>query len=307
MRSACPHEQDGVYDLIAYHLGWIDEDGTPVEGGSGKMVRSHLCFLAASGYGDPGCAAKAAAAMELVHAFSLIHDDIEDGDTERRHRPTLWALHGVPLALNAGDGLFALALKTITLASESLPHPACIRAIDLFVSGALKMIEGQHWDIDYEGRPRVSLDQYEAMAVRKTGALLGTSLALGAIFSGADSLDERLLFEAGQEMGLAFQAVDDALAIWGDPELTGKAVGNDLQRGKKSLPVVLQQALYPARRGGESSFEAMAADSNIRLEISHYATEHAQRARDLIGKTAMSPEAREELSSVIDFILQREI
>lgn len=286
----------GVYGLVAYHLGWRDECGRQLDGTSGKLLRPTLCLLVAESFGGANPAAvDAACAIELVHAFSLVHDDIEDGDRERRGRPTLWALKGVPLAINAGDSLFALAHRAMNDAAAVLCGADAAEACRIFSDACLRMIEGQHDDLSMESQTIASLAEYEAMAARKTGALLGASLAIGGLFGGASPADVEALREAGVEMGLAFQAVDDALAIWGDSQATGKPAKNDLERGKKSLPVVI------AREIGISPDDARA-----RERCHSYARAHADNARRLIRGTGVSADAIARLDTMIDFVIERE-
>jgi geranylgeranyl diphosphate synthase type I len=296
MREVLSPYHGGVYDLVAYHLGWADVDGRPAEMASGKLVRPLLCLAAAHGYGDERAALDAAVALELLHAFSLVHDDIEDGDTERRHRPTLWALRGVPMAINAGDSLFALAHRVLIDAVAALPPTTALRALRLFEDATLRMIEGQHDDLEFETRSAVTLAEYVRMTSGKTGALIGASLALGGVFGGGPEDDVNRLQEAGVSIGIAFQAVDDALSFWGDARRTGKAVGNDAARGKKSLPVVLGAAL-----NGHGERETA-----LRTATQALAREHAERGRSLLRETTMRPEGRSEIEELIDFILERE-
>jgi geranylgeranyl diphosphate synthase, type I len=297
LRSVFAPHQGGVYDLASYHLGFTDERGRPANGAGGKLLRPVLCLVTASGYGDYQRALDVAVALELLHAFSLVHDDIEDGDDRRRHRPTLWALHGVPLALNAGDSLFALAHRVLGDACQALTRDEAGAAMRTFSDAALRMIEGQHWDIEFESRPSVTLAQYEAMSAGKTGALLGAALALGAICGGASSTDVDRLRDAGVQLGLAFQAIDDALAVWGDASVTGKPAGNDVARGKKSLAVVLAAA------AGASAVE----DPSLRGEIRRIATEHAERVREHISATTISAAAAADLEALAAFVLDREL
>src|SRR5262249_591179 len=152
------------------------------------------------------------------------------------HRPTLWALHGVPLAINAGDALFSLAHSTLVEACGMTRPELGIDVLRIFTDACMRMIEGQHFDLCFEARSSLSLGEYIDMAARTTGALMGAALAIGGCVANAPSCDVGLLRDAGEAAGLAFQALDDALAIWGEGAVTGKAVGNDLERGKKSLP-----------------------------------------------------------------------
>jgi geranylgeranyl diphosphate synthase type I len=295
MRDALARYDGGVYELVAYHLGWRDEHGRPADSGAGKMLRPALCLAAASGYGDAADAADAAVALELLHAFSLVHDDIEDGDRERRHRPALWALRGVPLAINAGDCLFALAHRVLHDAIAPLPPARALPALRIFDDACLSMIEGQHLDIEFESRPAVSREAYVRMSAGKTGALIGASLALGGLCGGAPEDGVQALREAGIEAGLAFQAVDDALAVWGEPATTGKPAGNDAARGKKSLPaVVAAERALPLD------------DPAVRADVMRIAGEHAERARALLQTAALAPGARAAIDDLISFMLRRE-
>ena len=301
-----------VYDLCAYHMGWRDEQMRAIDHYSGKMLRPALCLTACSGFAEPARAVSMGAAIELLHAFSLLHDDIEDHDTERHGRPTVWKLVGVPLALNAGDCMFTLAHRLFFEAIGTLPPVEAATAQQTFSNACLRMIEGQHRDIEFEGVASVSTAQYVEMSRGKTGALLGASLALGALCAGGEGAAEETreaLQAAGVELGLAFQAVDDVLAIWGNPALTGKAVGNDLARGKKSLPVALAQ-----ERGWEAALDRLTLDGlrddleqlGVRDAVLAFAVDHAAAARAGIAAVVPDSAARADLNTLIDFSLQRQ-
>jgi geranylgeranyl diphosphate synthase type I len=296
LESLFGRSRDGVDRLVAYHLGLLDEAGQPSSGPAGKLLRPTLLLLVAEAYGGSPAALDAAVAIELVHAFSLVHDDIEDGDRERRHRPTLWALHGIPLALNAGDSLFARAHRVLADACALAPPERAVELLRLFGEACLEMIEGQHLDLTFEREPGISLAQYEAMARRKTGALIGAALAMGACVSGAPAHEVAALRDAGMAAGLAFQAVDDGLAIWGDPAETGKAAGNDLARGKKSLPVVL---------AGELGLSVEAGSNSVRERVLAYATAQAGHARSLIAGACNNQSIRAEMEHVLESMVNR--
>lgn len=297
MREHLTPHPGGVYDLIDYHLGW-DAPDAPL---AGKLLRPTICLTVAAGYGDPERAIDAAVSLELLHAFTLVHDDIEDGDIERHHRPTLWASYGVPLAINAGDSLFAQAHRVLDAGIASLSPQRALLARRIFDDASLKMIEAQHADLDLETAAVVQLEAYVEMTAGKTGALLGASLALGAVFAGASEPDVELLSEAGVMAGIAFQAVDDALAFWGDSTRTGKATGNDLARGKKSLPVVLA-----AVRGWNVAGLSIERSASLRAEAMAFAADYAGRAKAGIDSTQATAEAREELKRLIEFLVIRE-
>ena len=221
--------------IAAYHLGWTEADGTPRTGGGGKALRPALALLAAQAAdASPEVARPGAVAVELVHNFSLLHDDVIDGDVERRHRPTVWALEGASAAILAGDEMLSVAYATLLDPSVG-PHG--IPAARVLAATVRDLIRGQFEDVAFEHRDGVRLEECLAMADGKTAALLSASAAVGAVLAGADAAVVDALAAYGRHLGIAFQLVDDLLGIWGDPEATGKAVGADLRARKKTLPV----------------------------------------------------------------------
>ncbi|WP_208765383.1 family 2 encapsulin nanocompartment cargo protein polyprenyl transferase [Streptomyces albidochromogenes] len=237
LRAAVESLPGSIRRIARYHFGWEHADGTPATGQAGKAIRPALVLAAAEALGgDPGPAARAAAAVELAHNFTLLHDDVIDEDPTRRNRPTAWTVFGVPDAIVAGDAMCALALG---LLAED-PHPAAARASARLSACVIELCAGQQSDCAFERRgPRdVSLDECLTMAEAKTGALLGCACALGALYAGADEEGVAAMDAFGREAGLAFQLIDDLIGIWGDPSHTGKPAGADLVAHKKSLPVV---------------------------------------------------------------------
>nr|WP_079408036.1 family 2 encapsulin nanocompartment cargo protein polyprenyl transferase [Streptomyces sp. 3211] len=225
--------------VAMYHFGWEHEDGSPAAGGAGKAIRPALVLAAAQALRGPDAgpadeAVKAAAAVELAHNFTLLHDDIIDKDVRRRGRATAWTVFGTPDAIITGDAMMALALR---LLAED-PHPAAAAASARLAACIIELCAGQQADCAFEQRPEVSLDECLAMATAKTGALLGCACALGALYAGAGTEEVDAMDAFGREAGLAFQLIDDLIGIWGDPGHTGKPAGADLIARKKSLPVV---------------------------------------------------------------------
>jgi geranylgeranyl diphosphate synthase, type I len=221
--------------VAAYHLGLADADGNPTRSGSGKALRPALALLSARAAGSPPeRGVTAAVAVELVHNFSLLHDDIMDGDTERRHRPTAWTVFGVGGAILAGDALLALA-QELLLESE-MPHSAW--AARCLSTAVQRLIGGQGSDLAFEKRDDVTLSECLDMAGDKTAALMACACSIGAMHLGAPPALAMGLAGFGNHVGLAFQLTDDLLGIWGAPEVTGKPVRADLRARKKSLPVV---------------------------------------------------------------------
>jgi len=238
-------EPPALYKMLRYHLGWEDVRGHPTESSGGKGLRPALCLLSCEAAGgDWRRALPAAAAVELVHNFSLIHDDIQDRDTERHHRPTVWSVWGEAQAINAGDALLSLArLAVLGLRDEGLAADHALEAARILDERTLEMVEGQTMDLTFEGDLDVSADDYIGMIEKKSGALFDASLGLGALAAGDPHVAEGM-GRCGRLLGTAFQIRDDMLGIWGEPGKTGKSVAGDIRRRKKSLPVVY--ALYHA-------------------------------------------------------------
>ncbi|MEV8511718.1 polyprenyl synthetase family protein [Dactylosporangium sp. NPDC051484] len=232
--------------VAAYHLGYCDADGAPSAAG-GKGIRPALALLSARAAGQsPERGVDAAVAVELAHNFSLLHDDVMDQDTLRRHRPTAWAVFGPAAAILAGDALMLLAHDA--LADESRPGGA--KAARRLATDVHRLIAGQAADLDFERRDDVSLDECLAMSADKTAALMSCACALGALLCGAPAAVTRGLSRFGEHLGMSFQLVDDQLGIWGEPGRTGKPVGSDLRARKKSVPIV--HALTSGTAAGEA-------------------------------------------------------
>ncbi|TAK35181.1 MAG: polyprenyl synthetase family protein [Chloroflexota bacterium] len=228
------------YGMMRYHLGWTDERFGPIETRGGKRLRPVLCLLACEAvHGSHEMALPAAVAVELLHNFSLIHDDIEDRSAERHHRRTVWKVWGEPQAINTGDGMHVLARLALSqLGERGVPPATVLRALQLLDETALRLCEGQYMDMGFETRLDIGVGEYLAMIQRKTGALLECCLELGAMLGTSDQQSIDALRRFGAELGRAFQMRDDLLGIWGQSEITGKATGDDIRQRKKTLPVI---------------------------------------------------------------------
>ncbi|MEX0787051.1 MAG: polyprenyl synthetase family protein [Dehalococcoidia bacterium] len=241
LRAALDQRPVPPFTLMRYHLGWEDKDGNPVEGRGGKLLRPALCLLCCEATGgDWRRALPAAAALELIHNFTLIHDDVEDASRQRHGRETLWSVWGEAQAINAGDGMFALAQATLLRLTER-GHPAgrVIEAARMLHEATLRLCEGQHLDLLNEDKRQISHEDYLRMIEGKTAALLAASTGIGALLGGATPETTDALFEFGRRLGLAYQVRDDLLGVWGNVAETGKPAGDDLRAGKQSYPVVV--------------------------------------------------------------------
>ncbi|MFM9371237.1 polyprenyl synthetase family protein [Streptomyces sp. Da 82-17] len=256
LRAAVDRLAPPMDTVAAYHFGWIDAEGRPSAGDGGKAVRPALALLSAEAAGAaPEVGIPGAVAVELVHNFSLLHDDLMDGDEQRRHRDTVWKVHGPAQAILVGDALFALA-NEILLELDTVEAGRATRRLTI---ASRKLIDGQAQDISYEHRERVTVEECLEMEGNKTGALLACAVSIGAVLGGADERTADALERYGYHLGLAFQAVDDLLGIWGDPDATGKQTWSDLRQRKKSLPVVA--ALSAEGEAAEKLGELLAADA----------------------------------------------
>ena len=242
--------------MAAYHMGWINHEGKATAS-NGKRLRPSLCLWTAEACGsDPQAAMGAALAVEWIHNFTLIHDDIQDVSHERRHRPTVWSIWGSAQAINAGDGLFALAFNA--LLDGGAPAPRRLQAAQVITAAVMEVIEGQCLDLASEGLPQTPPQRYMKLITAKTGALVGAAVEAGAVMAGAPASVRKGLRRAGRFLGLAFQVRDDWLGVWGDPRLTGKSRDGDLAQRKLSHPVVAAYAV--ADRSQRAAFRRMFLD-----------------------------------------------
>ncbi len=254
-----------LYDTLRYHMGWADERGRPSGAAGGKAFRPTLCLLACEAAGGRAeLALPAAVALEFVHNFSLIHDDVQDRDRTRRGRPTVWAVWGVPTAVVAGNAMLKVADRAAAaLVTQGLPGDVALDAAATLTRGYLRMMEGQYLDIAFESRPAVNVQEYLDMIERKTGALIETAVQLGSLVARPERQDPQMVegFRTlGWELGRVFQIRDDVLGVWGGPK-TGKPVGADVQRKKKALPAV--HALSAATGSARQELHAIYAKATL--------------------------------------------
>ncbi|MFJ9037356.1 polyprenyl synthetase family protein [Streptomyces sp. NPDC102406] len=273
--------------MAEYHLA-VGKPWEQQAAGSGKGTRATLVLTCARSVGaEENAAVPGAVAVELVHGFSLLHDDIMDRDRLRRHQPSAWVEFGVPAALLTGDALLAQALRVL---GESGSH----RAVSVLVDALDGLMRGQSMDMAFEQRADVTLVEYRSMAEGKTGALLGAACALGAVLGGAQEPVVSALRRFGQHAGIAFQCADDILGLWGDPRLTGKPVGRDLTCGKKTYPLLAALAAEgPAGDRVRHLYACSGGCSTKRVE------ELLEAIKDAGGRAAAEREAAAQVHNAL--------
>lgn len=234
------NQPDDLANMLQYALGWVDQNGNPTDSPSGKRIRPILLLLAVEAVGGRWREGlPAAASVELLHNFSLIHDDIQDQSPLRHNRPTLWQIWGSPIAINVGDALFTMAYDALErLSRTSIAPTALIEIWRIFNATMLELTRGQHLDMRFEHQTIVTPDEYISMITGKSAALLAACAQIGAIIGSNNLGLANHYAEFGLNLGIAFQIRDDILGIWGNPKVTGKSAATDILSRKKSLPVL---------------------------------------------------------------------
>jgi geranylgeranyl diphosphate synthase type I len=307
MRAAIDRLDATTRHQAAYHFGWIDAEGRPDQGG-GKAVRPALALLSARATGGPEeIGLPGAVAVELVHNFSLLHDDLMDHDRERRHRGTVWAIWGPSSAILSGDALLGLAQEVLLDSGLPTAVPAAL----MLARATRELIRGQVQDLAFEQRGSVTVAECLDMAAGKTGALMAASSAIGAVLAGAPPGTVAGLETYGSQVGLSFQLVDDVLGIWGDPAVTGKPVFSDLRAGKKSLPISYALGQDPSIALIDPADFAKRADAVERAGGRRWALDEAAQRMSL-GEAALAAidlpdHVRTELIALGHFIVDREV
>jgi geranylgeranyl diphosphate synthase type I len=232
-----------VAEMIRYHFGY----DAPGNARRGKRLRPHLLIrVALEEGGTIDAALDPAAAIEILHNYSLVHDDIEDGDEMRHGRTTIWARYGVAHGINAGDAMCAISYLTLLHAGDYVPSERVAKMMQVLHEANLAMCDGQALDIGFERAAGVAMSEYLAMIAGKTAALFGAACELGALSAGAAAERVAAYGAFGRYYGRAFQIRDDVLGTWGDPDVTGKPSGADIARRKWSFPVVWALAQVPS-------------------------------------------------------------
>ena len=324
-RAVPETSRDDAYLLLRYHLGWTDRQGAPSESAAsqGKALRPTLCLFACHALTeDYARAVPAAAALELIHNFSLLHDDIQDGDLERRHQPTAWHLWGVPRALMAGNAMQCTGdLASLNVAAHGVAADTAVKVSAILTNSYLEMIEGQCLDLDFEGRTDIVTDEYLHMIACKTGALIRCGVEVGAMLATDDEETVLAFANFGSFLGRAFQIRDDYLGIWGDEATLGKATGNDIRRRKKSYPVVFaferadgaamndMRRIYNQEQLEEDDVQRVLAildEVGAQSNAQSLTETSANQALDALADIRLPEWARAEADELVDFLARRE-
>lgn len=304
-----------LISMLRYHMGWEGQGSN--QDAEGKRIRPILTLLSTEASGGVWeLALPAAAAVELIHNFSLIHDDIEDNSDLRRGRDTVWKKWGVAQAINTGDLMFSIANLAVHRLDAHFDSMVINRASQIILETCILLTQGQYWDIAYENQMDVTIEQYWTMVEGKTGALLGASCELGALCSPATPEQRRLFKTFGFQLGMAFQAIDDYLGIWGDPAKLGKSVESDLISKKKTLPVVFGLQSIPrfSELWMQSKINAEDACEMARMlevvgakdYVLAQAKRHTDNAFKALHAAGKNNEAREAIQSLASGLLKRD-
>jgi geranylgeranyl diphosphate synthase type I len=306
------------YQMMHYHMGWLDETLVAVVGNGGKRIRPILSLLCAAASGDGAWkpALPAAAAVELLHNFTLIHDDIQDKSPTRRGRPSVWKLWGIPQAINVGDAMFALAHDALYgLHDRTVPPGTIVRAARRFDDTCLALTIGQHRDMNFETQMDVSVSEYVDMIEGKTAALLALCGELGSMIGGANEKTVSHYATFAMNLGLAFQVKDDILGIWGDEDEIGKSAATDIMTRKKTLPVLFGlersgdlRALYKSKASDER-FVAQAVDLLDEVGALEFAqaraADYSQKALEHLSRAEPQGPAADGLQELVSLLLSR--
>ena len=319
LRATLSGDDSPIRLMLSYAMGWVDVDGNPTMATEGKALRPTLCLLACeSTGGTTGDAMPAAVALELVHNFSLIHDEIQDRDDVRRHRPTLWKVWGERKALVAGNVMRIIADMALWGHRD---RATALTVAGLVTQATLEMIEGQYMDLHFEGRMDITMDDYLAMISRKTGALIRCSLVAGAAAGSGDPRTIRAFEESGKAFGMVFQVRDDYLGVWGVESATGKPVGADVRRKKNAFPFAYTMSkadgrdrdamleIYGQPEVGDGDVAAaveIMERLGARESAQELAAHHSARAVEALQGIELAREARRDIEELAHFLLVRD-
>ena len=307
------------YEMLSYHMGWTGEGAGSLV--TGKRIRPLLILLTVDSCVSEDNrikwlhAVSSATAIELIHNFSLVHDDIQDNSSMRRGRQTAWAKWGAPMAINVGDALFVIANQAILDLVEYYPAEIVVKAASILNENCLDLTRGQYLDMAYETRKDLGMEDYWPMIGGKTSALLSSCTHIGSLLGYAKEAKQEAYRLFGYHLGLAFQVRDDILGIWGDETVTGKSTASDLVEGKNSLPV-----LYGLEKNGKFAerwrqgpitvndvlkVSALLEDEGAREYAEKMSEVETQKALDYLKQADPRGEAGDTMLGLANMLLNR--
>lgn len=302
------------HQMLTYHMGWTGE-GAGKEA-TGKRIRPLMVLLSAASAGSNWKPAlPAAAAVELIHNFSLVHDDVQDNSDKRRGRPTVWTKWGVPMAINVGDALFVISNQAMMDLIKHHPASTVVQAAAILHDACLSLTRGQYLDMSYEERNDLDLEDYWPMVGGKTSALLSACTHIGSLLGNAKEAKQEAYRQFGHHLGLAFQVQDDILGIWGDEAVTGKSAASDLVEGKNSLPVLYALGKRgkfaerwkqgPITVGEVKAVAALLEEEGGKSYAEKISERETQTALEYLGKANPCGAAGESMLELANMLLKR--
>jgi geranylgeranyl diphosphate synthase, type I len=323
LRNIVGNKPLALYDMLRYHLGWQDTKGHSSKSSHGKLIRPMLCLLSYKATGGESLEIlPAAASLELIHNFSLIHDDIQDNSCSRRKRPTVWKIWGQPQAINAGDAMFTLSyLALLRLHGNNINDTKILRSVRLLSEVCINLCEGQYLDMAYEDSCNISIENYLNMIMKKTAELIATSTGLGACLGTENEEVVNRFNKFGRDLGMAYQIADDMLGIWGKEKNIGKPVMNDILQKKKTLPVVyaLNNSTSKDRQELERFYSQKPVEDQDVIRIveiinrvgakaysQQLEQQYYKQALVNLETTKIAPTSRAILLSMVHFLMERE-
>ncbi len=310
-----PNKPEGFYNMHRYHFGFLNEKFERVKLYSGKKIRPALCILSYASISDTyTLALPVATSIEMIHNFTLIHDDIEDKDVLRRNRYTVWYLFGIEHAINVGDSLHVIAYKPLLkLREEGVREEKILEIIDIITDALIKICEGQYLDLEFQKMEKISMEEYFDMIYKKTAALIEAACKSGACLATDDESLIEKFSEYGKNIGIAFQIIDDVIGIWS--EKTGKPKGSDIRNRKKTLPIILGMErdssiieIFKKRKIDEEDVKKVIEildEYNIKETCLKFAKEYKSKADEILKKTGIKNYYTDMLLKISEFIVNR--
>lgn len=312
-KDLLPHYNE-LHEIMAYHLGYNCEESGGERGGK-RLRPIFLLLMCQAIMGSWANALPAAAAVELLHNFSLIHDDIQDHSSLRHGRASVWKKWNTALAINAGDAMFSLSNLALLELENRIRPEIILKAQQVMFETCIQLTHGQHLDIANEGKDEISIIDYMRMIECKTAALIGASMQLGVIVAGGSIGMQQKADQLGKAIGMTFQIIDDILGIWGETEITGKSNNSDLMSRKISLPILfgIRQNKAFAVRWQKGSFSpdeiphlaVMLENEGARKYAETSAEAYSVKAMAILASMEVNNQAAIDLKGILEGLISR--